>query len=84
MGEDLAGLILDSVIYRGSLFSDWKGKMGFVGARPEDLKCWNLVQGHIFLMREDLAGLIWIMPSAGVVCLVAKTGKRELTEPGAM
>ena len=57
MRENLAGLILDSAIYMGSLFSDRNGKIGFVGAR-EDLKCWNLVQRHIFSMCEDLAGLI--------------------------
>ena len=37
MRENPAGLILDSAIYRGSLFSDRNGKMGFVGPR-EDLK----------------------------------------------
>ena len=57
MRENLAGLILDSAIYMGSLFSVQNGKIGFVGAR-EDLKGWNLVQRHIFSMCEDLAGLI--------------------------
>ena len=37
MRENLAGLILDSAIYMGSLFIDCNGKIGFVGAR-EDLK----------------------------------------------
>ena len=57
MRENLTGLILDSAIYRGSLFSDQNVKMYIVGAR-EDLKGCTLVQRHIFSMCEDLAGLI--------------------------
>ena len=35
-------------------------------------------------MRENLAGLIWKAPSTGVVCFLAESGKRVLTELGAM
>ena len=41
-------------------------------------------EAYFFSMREHLAGLIWMAPSIGVVCFLAETGKRVLTEPGAM
>ena len=37
-----------------------------------------------FSMREDLAGSFLMTTSIALVCLVAKTGKWGLTEPGAM
>ena len=37
-----------------------------------------------FFQCVNLAGLIWMAPSIGVVCFLAETGKRVLTEPGAM